>query len=213
MHPMNPMNPTNRKVRAAMERNWWVFALHGLASILFGIIALVCPIDTLRAVVYLFGGLALVEGAFAVGAAITSEGSATPRWALALAGLTGIADGIGTLVWPGLTALALLYTIAFWAVVTGVLEIVTAIRSRDEIENEWLMGLAGAVSVVFGLLLIAFPGDGAVSLIWLIGTFQLTHGVITLAFAIRQFLGPRLRRAARRTRRSRRAAATATEAS
>lgn len=105
-------------------------------------------------------------------------------------GVAGIIIGLAAFFWPGVTALVLLFIIAAWAIVTGVLEIVAGIQLRRVIENEWLMVFSGALSVVFGLLLLAFPGSGALAMVWLIATFAIVFGfaLITVAFRLRRVL-------------------------
>ena len=106
-------------------------------------------------------------------------------WAVALAGVAGIIVGVLTFVWPGMAGLALLYLIAAWAILTGVLEIVAAIELRRVIEGEWLLALSGILSVVLGVLLVAFPGAGALGLAWLIGIYALVDGLLLIALAFR----------------------------
>jgi uncharacterized membrane protein HdeD (DUF308 family) len=95
-----------------------------------------------------------------------------------------------TFLAPALTALALLFYIAIWAIATGVLEIVAAIRLRKEIENEWMLIVAGLASVVFGALLMAQPAAGALALLWLIASYAIFFGVllVILAFKVRGFV-------------------------
>ena len=170
---------------ATLARNWWVFVLRGVLAILFGIAAWVWPGLTLTALVYLFGAYALVDGVFAVVAGIASRGENRRWWAELLVGVAGIVLGILTFAWPGVTALALLYLIAAWALVTGVFEIVAAIQLRAVIENEWLLGLGGLASVLFGVLLIVFPGAGALGLLWLIAAYAVLFGVLVIALGFR----------------------------
>lgn len=106
-----------------------------------------------------------------------------PLWALIVVGLLGIAAGIVTFLWPGLTALVLLYIIAIWALVAGVFQIIAAVRFRKEIRNEWLLGLSGVVSVLFGGMLIMQPGAGALALVWVIGIYAVFFfGILLLVF-------------------------------
>ena len=167
------------------SRNWWVFVLRGVLAILFGIVAWVWPGLTVSALVILFGAYAFVNGIFAVFAGIASFGENRRWWAELLVGIAGIILGILTFFWPGVTALALLYLIAAWAIVSGVFEIGAAIELRKAIDNEWLLGIGGVVSVIFGLILIFFPGSGAISLVWVIGIYAIIFGVLLIALGFR----------------------------
>jgi uncharacterized membrane protein HdeD (DUF308 family) len=100
-------------------------------------------------------------------------------------GILGVATGVITFVWPGLTALVLLYFIAAWAIVIGVLEIIAAIRLRKEIEGEWLLALRGVLAVAFGVILFANPGAGALAVVWVIGAFSIALGVLNLILAMK----------------------------
>jgi uncharacterized membrane protein HdeD (DUF308 family) len=168
-----------------LTKNWWALALRGIAAIVFGILTLVLPGVTLAALILLFGVYALVEGVFNVVAAIRGRGDGPPWWALVLEGLVSIAAGIVAILVPGLTALALLYMIAAWAVVTGVLEIVAAVRLRRQITGELWLALNGVLSIVFGALTFLVPGAGALSLAWLIGAYAVLFGVLLLGLAFR----------------------------
>ena len=172
----------------ALTQRWWVVALRGVAAVIFGILALVWPGITLGALVLLFGAYALVDGVCALWTAATGGPAASGRrpW-LVLEGVAGVAAGIVTFVWPGITALALLAVIAAWALVTGVLEIVAAIRLRREIEGEWLMVLSGVLSVVFGILLFINPAAGALAVTWLIGAYAIVFGAVLLGLAMRLY--------------------------
>jgi len=168
-----------------MERHWWVFALRGLFAVIFGVLALVWPGATLLALVLLFGAYALVDGVFAVAFGIASYKDNERWWAVLLEGLAGIVIGVLTFFWPNTTTLVLLYFIAAWALITGIFEIVAAIQFRRVITNEWLMILSGIVSIIFGVLLVVFPGAGAVSLMWLIGAYAIIFGILLISFAFR----------------------------
>lgn len=168
-----------------LARNWWALALRGIFGIIFGILAFIWPGVTLGALVILYGAYALVDGIFALVAAMRAAEAHRRWWTLVIEGLIGIAAGILTFAWPGITALVLLFLIAIWAILTGVFEIAAAIRLRKEITDEWALGLSGAASVIFGLLLAIFPGEGAVALVWVIGAYAVVFGVLLLVLSLR----------------------------
>jgi uncharacterized membrane protein HdeD (DUF308 family) len=178
---------------AALARNWWVVLLRGLVGILFGLAVLFAPEISLTVLVLLFGAFAFVDGILALASAIRRRGSTDRWWVLVLQGLAGIAVGIATAIWPDITALALVYLIAAWALITGGLEIAAAIRLRKIITREWLLALAGIASVALGIVLILFPGPGALALVIWIGAFALVYGTLltVLAFRLRSWLRAR----------------------
>ena len=171
-----------------LARNWWAIALRGLAGIIFGILAFVMPGMTLAVLVLLFGAYALVDGIFDIIASLGGRSGAQSWWMLLLEGLVGVAAGLVAFFRPGLTALALVYLIAAWAIITGVLEIVAAIRLRKVMRNEWWLVAGGVLSIVFGVLIAAAPGAGALALVFWIGAYALIFGVLMVG------LGFRLRR-------------------
>jgi uncharacterized membrane protein HdeD (DUF308 family) len=175
-----------------MTQNWWAIALRGLVAVLFGIAAFIWPGITLWVLVAIFGAYALVDGIFAIIEAFRRDVVGERWWALLFEGFVGIAIGILTFTWPGLTAMGLLYLIAFWAIVTGVFEVITAIRLRHEIRGEWMMGLIGVLSVAFGFLLVAFPLAGALSVVLIIGLYAVVTGalMIALGFKLRSLRHP-----------------------
>lgn len=182
----NASTRAGQPVLPVLSRNWWALALRGLAAIIFGILAFVWPGITLWALILLFGAYMLVDGVFAIVAAVRVAGEAARWWLLLVEGILGVLAGIVAFAWPGLTALALLYFVAAWAIVTGIFEIVGAIRLRREIEGEWALILGGALSVLFGVLLVAVgPGVGLLSLVWLIGVYAVAFGVLLLILAFR----------------------------
>jgi uncharacterized membrane protein HdeD (DUF308 family) len=168
-----------------LTRNWWVVALRGLFAIVFGLFALVWPRLTLEVLVLFIGAYALVDGVFAVIAAFTNRAGHDSWWVLLLEGLVGIAAGIVILLQPGLATLVLLYVIAFWAIVTGVLEVVAAIQLRKEIPGEWLLALSGLASLILGALLLIFPAAGAVAVAWVIGVYAILFGVFLFSLSLR----------------------------
>jgi uncharacterized membrane protein HdeD (DUF308 family) len=168
-----------------LARNWWAIALRGGVAIIFGILAWAMPGVTLAALMLLYGSYALVDGVFSVIAAVRGRSGAGPSWTLLLAGLASIAAGLVTLLMPGLTAIVLVYVIAAWAMVRGVLEISAAVRLRRDITNEWWLGLSGALSIIFGVLLMLAPGAGAVAMVWWIGTWSMVLGLVLVVLGVR----------------------------
>jgi uncharacterized membrane protein HdeD (DUF308 family) len=169
-----------------VARDWWVFAVRGIAAIVFGVLAFIWPERTLTVLIYLFGAYVLVDGVALLIALARGDAEARRNaWAVAIMGILGIVVGVVTFVWPGLTALSLLYLVAFWAIATGVFQVIAAIALRRELEGEFWMALGGVASIVFGALLVAFPGDGLITLVWLVGIWSVVFGVSNLALANR----------------------------
>jgi uncharacterized membrane protein HdeD (DUF308 family) len=165
-----------------LATNWWALALRGLVAVLFGLLTFFLPSITLVTLLLLFGAYALVDGIFNIAAFFRI---ASHHWALLIEGVIGIIAGIVTFAWPGITALILLYVIAFWAIFTGIFEIIAGIRLRKFLTNEWLLLVMGAVSLVFGLLILFAPGAGALAIVLWIGAYALVFGAFLLALAFR----------------------------
>jgi uncharacterized membrane protein HdeD (DUF308 family) len=163
---------------------WWSLVLRGVAAVGFGLLSFLAPGISLSALVLCFGAYAFVGGIFALVLALRKT-SGERWWALVLEGIVGLAAGVGTLLLPLVTAIALVYFVAFWAIVTGVLEIVTAVRLRKHIDGEWLLGLSGVVSLALGISLALFPGPGALALVIWLGAYALLFGVLLIALGIR----------------------------
>src|SRR6202048_2608491 len=161
MNGTDDMNKSgNVTVVDTFRLNWWLVALRGLVAILFGLLALVWPGVTLITLIWLFGAFALVNGLLSLMLAAKAPKGYPRVGSLILGGLLGILAGLLTFVMPGITALGLLILIAAWAMVTGILEIVAAIRLRKEITNEWLLILVGLASVAFSIVLLLQPAAG-----------------------------------------------------
>jgi uncharacterized membrane protein HdeD (DUF308 family) len=169
-----------------LARYWWALALRGLFAVLFGLLTFFMPGITLLTLVLLFGAYVLLDGIFDFVAAIRSP---SHHWALILEGIVGIIAGILTFTWPGITAMVLLYLVAFWAIFTGVLEIVAGIRLREVLTGEIWLILMGVLSLLFGLFILIFPSAGALALLFWIGAYALVFGfmLIVLAFRLRGF--------------------------
>jgi uncharacterized membrane protein HdeD (DUF308 family) len=168
-----------------LARNWWVFLIRGLMGVLFGVFTFARPGISLAVLVVLFGAYAFADGVFAVVSAIRRRTGMQAWWLILLEGLAGVAVGTMTLLWPGLTAVVLLYLVASWALVTGAFEIAAAIRLRKIITDEWLLVLSGVASIVLGVLLVLFPGFGALALVLWIGAAALVSGVMFIVLGLR----------------------------
>src|SRR3984893_8051451 len=165
-----------------LAANWWALALRGLVAVLFGLVTFFIPGMTLAILILLFGAYALADGIFNV---VAFFRVASHHWALLIEGLIGIIAGILTFVWPAITALALLYVIAFWAIFTGIFEIIAGIRLRKVITNEWLLLLMGTLSFLFGLFILIALGVGVLAIVLWIGAYALVFGIFLLALAFR----------------------------
>ena len=168
----------------AILHDWWMLALRGVLAIIFGLIAIFLPGIALLAFIYVFAAYAIIDGVVAVIVALRERGS-LGRWGWVLfEGILSIVAGLVAFVFPGITALVLLYIVAAWAIVTGMLEIFAAYAIRPFVSREWPLVLAGILSLVFGILLIISPGAGLLSLLWLVGIYGIVFGIL---FIVRAF--------------------------
>lgn len=172
-------------MRLSLATNWWALVIRGLAGIAFGILAFAWPGITLVALVFLFAGYSLVDGTVNIVGAVRAV-ERHDRWGLLVfEGIVGMAAAVVTVVWPGITAIALLYVIAAWAVITGCLELAAAIRLRRVISAEWLLIVGGICSLVFGVLVAIAPIAGAVVIALWVGAYAIFFGVTLVALGIR----------------------------
>jgi uncharacterized membrane protein HdeD (DUF308 family) len=169
----------------SLSRNWWLVVLRGILAILFGVLAFAWPAVTWLTLIVMFGVYAIVDGLVAIITGLSRTKDSPRWWAFLLEGLLGIGAGIAALILPELTTLILIYMIAIWAVITGILEIVAAVRLRDEIENEWVLGLSGFVSMVLGILLFLQPAAGGLAIIWTIAGYALIFGILLVILGFR----------------------------
>lgn len=170
---------------SAIAPRWWALVVRGLAAIAFGVLVIVAPGVSLLALVYLWGAYALADGVFNIVLAVRGA-RAVRGWGWFLfEGICSIAAGVVTFIWPGITALGLLFVIALWAIVTGVAEIVTATRLRRVLRGEWLLALSGVLSIAFGVVLFARPGAGALAVAWLIGAYAILFGGLLIGLGMR----------------------------
>jgi uncharacterized membrane protein HdeD (DUF308 family) len=169
-------------------RRWWILLLRGLCAIALGILAIAMPDITLVALVWVFGAFTMADGVAGVALGIRGEPDGTVWWTMvwlgALAILAGLTVGVMALAWPAMTLLVLAIVIGASAVARGVFEIVAAISLRKLIDDEWVLGLSGLLSILFGVLILARPGTVAVVGI-LIGAFMLTIGILAVVLSLR----------------------------
>jgi uncharacterized membrane protein HdeD (DUF308 family) len=168
-----------------LRRSWWMLAVRGVAALLFGILALIWPDITLLVLVALFAAYAFITAVAYISAAVKNRETDKGWWLLLLLGLVAVAAGGIAIFHPLLTALVLVLLMGANALITGILDIAIAIRLRKEIRNEWMLVLAGVVSIVFGILVFLFPGAGALALVWLVSFYAVLTGVLLLALAFR----------------------------
>ncbi len=164
---------------------WWALVIRGLAAIAFGFLAMLRPGAGVLALVVLWGAYAIVDGVFAIVLAIRGA-KVVQGWGWLLAeGLVGVAAGVVTFLWPGITALALIVVIAGWAILTGIAEIATAIRLRRVVQGEWMLAVSGVLSVAFGVLAAMMPGAGALAVTWMIALYAILFGALLVGLGFR----------------------------
>jgi len=169
-----------------LARNWWLVEIRGVAAIAFGVLAFLWPGITLLVLVTLFAAYMLIDGIALLVSLRRAEPATTGhRLAIAVMGILGVAVGIATIFWPGITALALLYLVAFWAITLGLAQAVAAIRLRREISGELWFVIGGLLTVAFGIFILAFPGTGLLSLVWIVGAWAIVFGITSLVLAWR----------------------------
>jgi uncharacterized membrane protein HdeD (DUF308 family) len=177
-------NAVPNTLGAALARNWWLIALRGVLGVVFGLIALILPFATILALVLLFSAYMLVDGVFAIYAAVRAARQRENWGFMAFQGAASIVTAVLAFLWPGLTVFAFVLLIAAWSIVTGCLMLAAAVRTE---EGRWWLILGGAAATAFGILMILAPLAGAVVLAWWLGSFALVFGValIILAFKLR----------------------------
>jgi len=180
------MATTFAQPHPGITTHWWVPLVRGLLSLVFGIVVLAFPLSAVVTFVILFGAFALVDGIFAIVQSLRSAHPISARWwAHLAAGLAGILIGVLTFAWPGITAFTLGAFIAAWALITGILEVIAGFGIRNDTRGEVLLIVAGAVSVVLGIVLFFYPLAALVAWIWIVGVYAIVAGLALIALAIR----------------------------
>jgi uncharacterized membrane protein HdeD (DUF308 family) len=167
----------------SLSRNWWATVLRGLVAIGLGVFAWVRPDIFWASLVLVAGAYLLVDGLFTIAAAI--KGETGDRWLHLLEGIVGVGASAIIFLYPNFAGTAIVLVVGIWAVVTGALEIVSAVRLRKEIENEWLLGIGGALSVGLGVILIARPQFGQVTTTYVLGTYGIIFGIVLVLLGLR----------------------------
>lgn len=171
-----------------MRSHWWLFLIRGVFALILGFTALLLPGAAIIAVVFLFGAYALLDGIVAIVSAVRMSHAGGRWWLLILEGVAGIAFGIVTFVWPGISALTLALLVGVWAIVTGIAAVASALQARTHIPNEWLWIIAGAVSIAAGVVILFRPAAGLFALVYLLAFYAFIAGFafIGLAFRLRR---------------------------
>lgn len=168
-----------------LSTNWWALAFRGVVAILFAIFSFLWPGITLSVLVILFGVYAFLDGIFAIVSTVRAV-QGHRRWgAFLLEGIVGILAGLCGWLVPGITLAFLIFLIAAWAIITGVLELVAAIRLRRHLPGEWLLILTGVISILFGIALYIAPIAGAIVIVWWIAAYAFVFGILLLVLAFR----------------------------
>lgn len=166
-----------------IRQSWGMWLWRGIVSLLFGLVALISPFATLESLVMLAAAFIFVDGIFAFFSLFSHRGSPF-LWTALLESLAGILVGIALFFWPGIALLTFLYFVAGWALISGVVEIVAAVRLRKVIEREWALGLAGFTSIIYAFALLAFPGLGLIAMSWMLGAYAVIFGILMINTSI-----------------------------
>jgi uncharacterized membrane protein HdeD (DUF308 family) len=166
-------------------RRWWILFFRGLCAIALGISAIAWPEMTMVSLVILFAIFCLIEGIGAIVLGFRGEADGTVWWTMVFIGIIAVGAGIATFYQPLITAVGLVGFVAAYAIVRGIFEIAAAIRLRKVIDDEWVLGISGALSIIFGILIISHPGAGMIAIVFLIGAYMLILGSLAIALSLR----------------------------
>ena len=172
-------------MKSGLGRNWWIVALRGILAVAFGLYALFVPGLALAAIIMAFGVVVLLAGILAIVAGVRRQAEHQPSWPLIAEGIVCIAFGVLALLKPGATAVAWLYLISGFAVVSGILHIAAGVELRKQVEGEWVLIVNGILTTIFGILMVLLPWAGLLSLVWLVGAYSLFFGILLLVLAVR----------------------------
>lgn len=165
----------------------WVLILRGILAVLFGLLALLWTGLTLELLVFIFAAYALIDGTLAIIHSFGASKEGKKWWVLLLEGLCGIALGVLVLVWPAMVIMILIYLIAIWALLTGVVEFFVSFAIPWGEWPKWLMFFAGILSIVLGILMFAYPIATVAVLIWFLGAYCLVFGIMLIAMGFKVY--------------------------
>ena len=169
-------------IRALCKRAWWVFLLTGIAAVVFGVLAFLNPGIALLVLALYFAAWLLVDGVVNIVGALRHRGH--DGWVFILSmGILGVLVGGYALLNPPVSMVAFVYVVSFMAILLGISLIAMGRRVRELIEGEWVLYLTGALSILFGVLIVLHPGSGALSVVWFIAAWAVIIGILRIAFA------------------------------
>lgn len=169
----------------SLADHWWVVFVRGLCAVIMGILAVMLPGITLVSLLMVYGVFAIADGITAIWIGLKARHERRIWWEMVISGALAIFAGILVSAWPGLTAMIFVIMIGVFAIMRGVMEIVAAIQLRKVIDDEWMLILSGIISILFGGMLVAKPGEGAIAMVLLIGAFMIAIGAMTIGLALR----------------------------
>jgi uncharacterized membrane protein HdeD (DUF308 family) len=170
---------------ATLSSRWWALLLSGICAIVAGVIAIMVPGIALKSLVILFAVFAMADGIASIMLGIRGEADGTYWWTMILLGVLAIIAAVGAIAYPSITLLVLLSFVAVTAILRGIFQIVAAVKLREAIDDEWVLGLSGALSVIFGGLLLARPVVGMAVMAIMLGAYMLSIGALEIALALR----------------------------
>jgi uncharacterized membrane protein HdeD (DUF308 family) len=169
-------------MRRLLAEFWWAFLLRGILAVIFGVAAIIWPGKTLELLIFIIGVYFFADGIVII---FTAFGNKEEWWMLLIEGIISMLFGVVIFFLPGITALILLYLIAMWALFTGIFELITIFRLPRGHSGFYSLVIMGVLSILLAILLIAFPGEGALAAIWLIGIYAILFGISTVIFGLK----------------------------
>lgn len=169
----------------SLADNWWMVLIRGLFAVIMGIVAIMWPGITVMSLLMVYGIFTIADGITAIWIGVAAKHGQRIWWEMVATGVLAILAGLVAALWPGLTAMVFVVMIGVFAIIRGVFEIVAAIQLRKVIDDEWMLILSGVISVLFGGMLVARPGEGAIAMVLLIGAFMIAIGAMMIGLAMR----------------------------